>query len=250
MAKRELPQDLSDLSASPNAKIPPGVISRLSPMKRCDTCSFFDGQITDGKSSMRLCGFDSTARRKLVDFNESKKPVALSNCTVRRTNKGNKLEILVSKETGVVKSEKELDIDIDAIQKNQNGIIATLEEIIGMPQFERVTVSVKVIRVDDPMEIPGGLRKQDTMVGDKSGTIRFTVWESEIGQMETGCSYKLVGVMVRDYRGNKFLSTSREGSTIEEIEDIGDVVDAEDESNSNVRMPSKWLKDARVIGVN
>ena len=100
---------------------------------------------------------------------------------------------------------------------------------------------MKVIRVDDPMKIPGGLRKQDTMVGDKSGTIRFIVWESEIGHVETGCSYKLAEVMVRDYRGNKFLSTSREGSTIEQIEDIGDcdVVDAEDESSSNIRMPSK-----------
>ena len=105
-------------------------------MKRFNTCSFFDGQITDGKSSIRLLGFDSTVCHKLVDFNESKKPVSLSNCTVRRTNKGNKLEILVSKETGVVKSEKELDIDIDAIQENQSGIIATLEEIIRMPSLK------------------------------------------------------------------------------------------------------------------
>lgn len=250
--KRELPQDLSDLSPSPNAKIPPGVISRLSPMKQSDTCSYFDGQITDGKSSMRLFGFDSTARRQLVDFNESKKPVSLSNCTVRRARKGNKLEILVSKDTGILKSEKKLNVDIDAIMEYPTGKIATLEETMQMQQFERVTVSVKVIRVEEAMEIPGGLRKQDVMVGDKSGTVRFTVWESEIGQVQTGCSYKLTGVMVREYRGNKFLSTSKEGSIIEEIDDIGDVVEVEDDatSSSNIRMPSKWMKDARVIGVN
>ena len=156
--KRPIEQ-LGDLSPAPNAKIPAGVISRLSPMKQSSTCSYFDGEITDGKSSLRLYGFESTVRRKLVDYKESKKPVSLFNCTVKHTRNGEKVEILVTKDSGIVKSEEELDVDIDTL--DSNGRIVTVQETMGMQQFERVTVCVKVIRVEDAMEIPGGLTKQD-----------------------------------------------------------------------------------------
>ena len=51
-------ENMSDVSyPSPNAKIH-SVISALSPMKKSRSCSYFDGEITDGKACMRLFGFD------------------------------------------------------------------------------------------------------------------------------------------------------------------------------------------------
>ena len=49
--------------------------------------------------------------------------------------------------------------------------------------------------------------------------------EGEIGKMTADLSYRLSGMMVREFRGKKFLSTSKEYSQIEEIKDIGDVED-------------------------
>ena len=64
-------------------------------------------------------------------------------------------------------------------------------------------------------------------------------------------SYKLCGVMVREFRGKKFLSTSKENCSIEVIGDIGAVEegDSEDESvlGSGNTVP---LKNVRVVGVS
>lgn len=71
-------------------------------MKKSRTCNYFDGEITDGKKSMRLfaCfGFDAAAgvRRRLAKFEEKEQPVMLSNCEVKRARQGSQLEILVGK---------------------------------------------------------------------------------------------------------------------------------------------------------
>ena len=53
---------------------------------------------------MRVFGFDSWVRRKLVEFEDSKKAVALTNCEVK-ARRGEDLEVLVTKKTEVEKSE-------------------------------------------------------------------------------------------------------------------------------------------------
>ena len=72
--------DVSDvLYQSPNVTIR-GVVTGVPPMKKSRNCSYFDGQISDGKTSMRLFGFDGAAgvRRKLLEFEEKKESVTLS----------------------------------------------------------------------------------------------------------------------------------------------------------------------------
>ena len=72
MAKRGVDQveDFEDVSgvthASPNAKLC-GVVRSNSPMKKSKMCAHFDGEISDGKSTMRLFKFDNSVRRKLVE---------------------------------------------------------------------------------------------------------------------------------------------------------------------------------------
>ena len=67
MVKREREPDefetVNEIShASPNAKLH-GVVSSLLPMKKSKTCSYFDGQVTDGKACIRVFGFDVTVRK-------------------------------------------------------------------------------------------------------------------------------------------------------------------------------------------
>ena len=83
--------DVSDVSKpSPNAKIH-GIITCISPMKKSKTCDFFDGEISDGKSSIRLFGFDSSVRKQL--FLNRQSPVSISNCEVKNSRRGNQLEV-------------------------------------------------------------------------------------------------------------------------------------------------------------
>ena len=51
------------------------VMTALSPMKKSKHCAYFDGEVTDGKSSMRIFGFHSEVRKKLAAFEEDKTPV-------------------------------------------------------------------------------------------------------------------------------------------------------------------------------
>lgn len=69
---------------------------------------------------------------------------------------------------------------------------------------------MKAVDVDAVMEVSAGKKKQDVLVGDSTGVARVTVWESEIGKLEEGGSYRLTGMIVREFKGKKFLSTSRE----------------------------------------
>ena len=98
-----------------------------------------------------------------------------------------------------------------------------LEELPQLTQFQLVTVLVKVICIDEPIEVPGGKMKQDVQVGDSTATARVTLWEKEIGKVIVGKSYRLRGMVVREYQGVKFLSTAKENSEIEETDDVGPV---------------------------
>ena len=83
------------LHPSPNAKIHVGVNS-VSPTKKSQSCSFFDGEITDGKVCMHVLGFDASVHKKLVEFYASKSAVALANCELKSSRKGKVLEVLLT----------------------------------------------------------------------------------------------------------------------------------------------------------
>ena len=82
----------------PNVKIH-AVVNSVSPTKKSQSCSFFDGEITDGKVCMRVLGFDVSVHKKLVEFYVSKSAVALANCEVKSSRKGKELEVLLKKHT-------------------------------------------------------------------------------------------------------------------------------------------------------
>lgn len=73
-----------------------------------------------------------------------------------------------------------------------------LVELNGMQCFQQMNVDVKVIRVNDVVEVKSGKKKQDIVVGDSSGSIQATMWEKEIGTMEAkvwssvGCTVVLL----------------------------------------------------------
>ena len=246
--KRELPfEDVSELTdTSPNAKVQ-GVLTRLSPMKKTSTCSYFDGQLSDGNTAVRVFGFDAGVRRKLLDFEERKQGITLSNCEIKRSRRGNELEILVNKRTEIAESEKVFKVE----GETNAGKKSCLKELLGLSLFQRVTIEVKVVRVEKALEVNGGKKKQDILVGDETGTVRVTVWEEEIGKVKQDDSYRMSGMMVREFRGCRFLSTSKEGSRIEAIADIGDVKEesVEDEREYQSNQPLQ-LTNARVVGVH
>ena len=189
-------------------------------MKKSKSCSYLDGHLTDGKRTMRVLGFDAGVRRKLVEFEDSKKAVALTNCEVKKARRGEDLEVLVTKKTEVEKSEKVFEVKSVPAETKKMGKIIMLKELTDLAPFQVVSVEVKVVGVEEPTIVGSGLKKQDILIGDSTGTARLAVWEKEVGRMKKDGSYWLGGLMVREFRKKKFLSTSKQSSMIEEISDI------------------------------
>jgi hypothetical protein len=228
-------EDVSMVSrTSQNAKIR-GVVNCISPMKKAKTCSFFDGKFTDGKSTMRIFGFDSGVRERLLERSDS--PVAINGCEVKRSKYDDfevgivinpvlwirhvtYLQVLVSKCSEISSSNKHFEVTKESVTE-QGEKIVMLDEVTKMEAYQRVLCAIKVLEVVEAEEVPGGKKKQDILVSDATGTLRLVLWESEIGQLEEKKSYKLCGVVVREFGGTKFLSTAKKNCKIEVIEDIG-----------------------------
>ena len=87
-------------------------------------------------------------------------------------------------------------------------------------EYDRVTVVVKVVQVDDVMEVAGGKKKQDVIVSDKSKSCRVTIWEDEIDKLKVKKTYKLSGTMIRTFgHGNDrvtYLSTGKQGEVVDD----------------------------------
>ena len=96
MAKREREEEfeVSEVAHPSSCASVKGVVKTLSPMKKSKSCSYFDGEISDGKASMRLFGFDSGIRTKLLEY-ESKKSISLVNCEVKQSRQGQQLEVII-----------------------------------------------------------------------------------------------------------------------------------------------------------
>ena len=71
------------------------------------------------------------------------------------------------------------------------------------------------------------LRKQDCVIGDSEGCGRVVLWEEDVGKLEEGKSYKLIGLTVRSFRGINYLSAGKD-SHIENVTDIGETAQLED----------------------
>ena len=60
-----------------------------------------------------------------------------------------------------------------------------------MQDFQIVTVSVKIIKVTEPEQIASRSRitKQDVYVADTTGSMRLTLWETDINKLHLNQSY-------------------------------------------------------------
>ena len=116
-------------------------ISNLTPMKKSKTCEFFDGSLTDGKTAIRLYGFDPSIRNKLAKFDEDKTSLTLSNCEIKPSRRGDQLEVRLTKATEIKKSEKNFEIQKTVIKEKINII-----ELEGLLPFQCVAVEAKLSR--------------------------------------------------------------------------------------------------------
>ena len=159
MAKRER-VDVSDITKSSSSISISGVVTAISPMKKSKRSPYFDGSISDSKSSIRLFGFDPTVRDRLANFESSGVPVVLDKCEVKSSRLNDDLEVLVTPRTEMEKSDKTYHVVKQDGAFTQQGKEISLSEVKNTPCFERVTVKVKISELDDVAEVKGGKKNK------------------------------------------------------------------------------------------
>ena len=201
-------ESVSQISPTKCAKVH-GIIASVSKFKTSGTgCNYFDGHLTDGEKTVRLVGFDSKVLHKLTDFRERKEPVAILNCEVKEGKWSSELEIHTKKSTDVLKSPTKLDA---------SAIVATLPSgLITLSEMQ-----IKVVSIKEEEEVKNGLIKQDCIIGDTTGTSKVVLWGDNVGVLAEELCYRLSGVAIRSFKGNKYLSVPKDNFDIEEIDDIG-----------------------------
>ena len=108
--------NLSELqSPAKNVRLE-GMMTRLSPMKRSGKTSkslYFDGELSDGQTAMRVYGYDSKVREKLEDRACQKEGVRLIGVDITKSRVGEECEIYLKSDAYISGCKSLFDVDCD-----------------------------------------------------------------------------------------------------------------------------------------
>ena len=104
-------------------------------------------------------------------------------------------------------------------------MVILLKDLQQQHAYSKISVEAKVMNIDRAMKVTGGLTKQDITIADSTAPARLTLWEGDIDSLNEFDSYHFEQSIVRAFKGQKHLTTPKEGSKMKPIDDIGDVVE-------------------------
>ena len=93
-----------------------------------------------------------------------------------------------------------------------------LNELSDVPDFDIVTVSAKVGKSGEKIEVKPGLFKQDLTISDETGTAHLILARNH--SLTVGTSYSLQGLQVQSFRDKKYLSEPKSGFEFAVVADI------------------------------
>ena len=84
-------------------------------------------------------------------------------------------------------------------------------------------MKVNVVKVSEPQSITGGKVKQKVHIANSTGRAVVTLWEQDVGLLESNKSYQLNCIEVRSFQGKHQLPFPTAAS-IDQISDVEDIV--------------------------
>ena len=90
------------------------------------------------------------------------------------------MEVLLKRTTSIGPSLKKFKVDRTRDEEK----VIPLEEVKVLEEFEKVAVRTKMLKVSAPTTVSTGKQVQDVILGDSMGSMRCTLWEDDIGQLE------------------------------------------------------------------
>ncbi len=247
--KRPRPIEFDDISSIDQvsdgyaAKIH-GVVMSVSPIKKGKSSKqFFDGYVSDGSKKLRFVGFDAAQAKQLQEFSKEQQPVALTNCCVNTSRYGDQFEILVGDSTDISKSEKTFNVD-EAEASSSYEPECKLITINELQPFQKVSLSAKVIELDDIITLNDGRRVQNVFISDSNGRAKLSLWEDNIDSVQLEKSYSFINLVVKTYNDSNTLFTPKQGLSIEEVDDLDKALPLLESIKK-----TKTLNDVHIIAV-
>ena len=99
--------------------------------------------------------------------------------------------------------------------------------------------------MNELQKVGTGKLKQDLIIADTTATATRTLWEGDVNMLLQNKSYQMNKLLVKSHLGKKHLSIASTGSTIEEIDDLQNVVTSPKQSSDD----EEFYTAVNVVGV-
>ena len=103
------------------------------------------------------------------------------------------------------------------------------------------------MKISEPQKVGVGKSKQEVLLSDSTGSAMLTLWEDDINMLIEGKSYQTNRLVVKCFLGKTHLSMPPTGATIEEIDDLENVIQTA--SSLNDDNDEEYLQNVSVTGI-
>ena len=88
---------------------------------------------------------------------------------------------------------------------------------------------------------------QDLTISDGTQYIKLTLWEAEVQLKKYQC-YRLSNLLIREFRGEKYITTRKKASKIEDIPDMTNVTNEEYPETGSIS-ENYWSRVSKFIQI-
>lgn len=133
------------------------------PIKKGRKVLFFDATLADTMSKVRLLGFSPQQQILLSDLHKANSPVELTNCEVKHSLQGQGYDIMLKTNTQITKSPKKIDMGTIMASMPEYKAV-TLDALSTLPQYEMISVNVKVLQLYNTEEVGADKRINERLL--------------------------------------------------------------------------------------
>ena len=195
-----IPLSPSEITSPNQSTVVNGVIASVSPVR---PSKYFDGELTDGDTTIRFVGFRKQQQQLLHTLCQKQQPIRIQNCQIQFNKFSHQLEILLRNNTIIQSTDAEFHIpDIKTVGTRQ----IRLQDVPSLKEYDVVTVTATVITVNEPQKVSQGKMKQEVMIADETGTCAVHLWEEDVNMLIQGKTYLLNKLTIRTFMDTNHLA--------------------------------------------
>ena len=115
----------------------------------------------------------------------------LESCKIKRARCSDDLGVIANPSTIITTSSRKFKTS-EALTNH-----VPVSAIESKRAFDKMSITAKVLQVQPPTKVSGGLTKQDVTVADSTAAVKITLWQGSVGCLEEEARYNIKNFSVR-----------------------------------------------------